>query len=101
MREYIQPGFAKAQTQREVDKLTAVLQALKNCHRTMNTIRGGGEEAFLAQEDIGSAFQRIDTLRQERIRQLDLPADPSAIDIELNAEFEEDSDLVLRTELKY
>lgn len=90
MREYIQPGFIQARKQREVDKLTAILQALRNCHRSMSTI-GGGEEAFLAREEIASAFQRIDAMRQEKIHQLDLPVDPNAINIEM----EEDSGLAL------
>jgi hypothetical protein len=87
MREYIQPGFAQAKKQREVDKLTAILQALKNCHRSMSTI-GGGEEAFLAREDLLSAFQRINMLHQEKIQQLKLPTEP-------HAKLEEESSLAL------
>jgi hypothetical protein len=92
MREYIQPGFAQAQKQREVEKLTAVLQALKNCHGALGTIQGG-EELFLAQEDLASLFLRIDAIRMEKMSRLDSPAPsyPASIDIEL----EEESGLAL------
>jgi hypothetical protein len=74
MRNHIQLGFPQAKKQREVDKLTAILQALKNCHRSMSTL-GGAEEAFQAREDLVSAFQRINRLRQEKIQQLELPTE--------------------------
>jgi hypothetical protein len=57
MREYIQPGFAKSQKQREMEKLTAVLQALKNCHGALGTIQGG-EELFQAKEDLADLFRK-------------------------------------------
>ena len=96
MREYIQPGFAQSQKQREVDKLTAILQALKNCHASLGSIQGG-EELFEAKEDLASLFLRIDTIRLEKMKHLESNAQSGSgtIDIELDAEFEQDSDLAL------
>jgi hypothetical protein len=70
MREYIRPGFGQEQKQREVAKLDAILQALRNCHRSLSTI-GGEEDAFLARQDIESAFQRVNTLRKYKAQQLE------------------------------
>ncbi len=93
MREYIQPGFAQAQKQKEVEKLTAVLQALKNCHSALSTIKGG-EELFEAKEDIASLFLRIDSIRMEKMNHLDSqPSSPGVIDI--NVDLQEESDLAL------
>jgi hypothetical protein len=96
MREYIQPGFAQSQKQREVDKLTAILQALKNCHGSLGSIQGG-EELFQAKEDLASLFLRIDTIRLEKMKRLEAKAKygSGTIDIELDAEFDEDSNLAL------
>jgi hypothetical protein len=89
MREYIQPGFAHAQKQREVEKLTAVLQALKNCHGALGTIQGG-EELFQAKEDIADLFLRLDAIRMEKINRLGAQTSsfPGAIDVELDEETE-------------
>lgn len=89
MREYIQPGFAQSQKQREVEKLTAVLQALKNCHGALGTIQGG-EELFQAKEDIADLFLRLDAIRMEKMNYLDSPASSlgNAIDIALDDEDE-------------
>lgn len=89
MREYIQPGFAHSQKQREVEKLTAVLQALKNCHGALGTVQGG-EELFQAKEDIADLFLRLDAIRMEKMNRLDAPSpsSPTAIDIELEDENE-------------
>ena len=96
MREYIQPGFTHSQKQREVDKLTAILQALKNCHGSLGTIQGG-EEIFQAKEDLASLFLRIDTIRLEKMKHLETKAHSGSgvIDIELDAKFDEDSNLAL------
>jgi len=63
MREYIRKGFKKEQLARETKKLTAVLQALRNCHRSLGTINGG-EEKTLAIHAIAYAFEQVNTLRQ-------------------------------------
>lgn len=96
MREYIQPGFAQSQKQREVEKLTAVLQALKNCHGALGTIQGG-EELFQAKEDIADLFLRLEAIRMEKMNRLKSNAQSGsgAIDIELDTEFEQNSDLAL------
>lgn len=87
MREYIQPGFAQSQKQREVEKLTAVLQALKNCHGALGAIQGG-EELFQAKEDIADLFLRLDAIRMEKMNRLDTPSKSTthAIDVELDDE---------------
>ena len=91
MRDYIQPGFAQKQKNREVDKLTAILQALKNCHASLGTIQGG-EEIFEAKEDIADLFLRLDAIRREKMNHLDSQIS-SAQDIDI--EVEEDSGLAL------
>jgi len=93
MHGYIQPGFAQSQKQREVDKLTAILQALKNCHNSLGTIKGG-EEIFEAKEDLADLFLRIDAIRMEKMKHLKSNA-PNSQTVTLDAEFEEDSDLAL------
>jgi hypothetical protein len=92
MQEYIQPGFAQKQKNREVDKLTAILQALKNCHGSLGTIQGG-EELFQAKEDIADLFLRLDAIRRDKMNRSDsqLSSAQDVIDIEL----EEDSGLAL------
>jgi hypothetical protein len=93
MHGYIQPGFAQSQKQREVDKLTAILQALKNCHSSLGTIKGG-EEIFEAKEDLADLFLRIDAIRLEKMKHLEYNVSNSHT-VTLDAEFEEDSDLAL------
>jgi hypothetical protein len=93
MHGYIQPGFAQSQKQREVDKLTAILQALKNCHSSLGTIKGG-EEIFEAKEDLADLFLRIDAIRMEKMKQIEGNANTNRT-VTLDAEFEEDSDLAL------
>jgi hypothetical protein len=92
MQEYIQPGFAQKQKSREVDKLTAILQALKNCHGSLGTIQGG-EDLFQAKEDIADLFLRLDAIRRDKMNRLDsqISSAQDVIDIEL----EEDSGLAL------
>ncbi len=85
MREYIQPGFAQQQKQREVDKLDAIRQALNNCHRSLSTI-GGGEEAFLARQDIASAYQQVATLRKEKARHLEAAPAMTITTVDVDAE---------------
>jgi len=58
MREYIRKGFKKEQLARETTKLTAILQALRNCHRSLGTINGG-EEKTLAIHAIAYAFEQV------------------------------------------
>jgi cold shock CspA family protein len=93
MHGYIQPGFAHSQKQREVDKLTAILQALKNCHNSLGTIKGG-EEIFEAKEDLADLFLRIDAIRMEKMKRLESNANSSNA-VTLDTEFIEDSDLAL------
>jgi len=93
MHGYIQPGFSQSQKQREVDKLTAILQALKNCHSSLGTIKGG-EEIFEAKEDLADLFLRIDAIRMEKMKHLESSTSNSHT-VTLDAEFEEDSDLAL------
>ena len=93
MHGYIQPGFAQSQKQREVDKLTAILQALKNCHSSLGTVKGG-EEIFEAKEDLADLFLRIDAIRLEKMKHLESNT-ASNQTVTLDAEFEEDSDLAL------
>ncbi len=83
MREYIQPGFAQQQKQREVDKLDAILQALNNCHRSLSTI---GEAAFLARQDIASAYQQVATLRKEKARHLEATPAMTIASVDVDAE---------------
>ncbi len=63
MREYIRKGFGKEQLNRETKKLTAILQALRNCHKSLQTIHGG-EEKTLASHAIAYAFEQVNQLRQ-------------------------------------
>ena len=69
MREYLPAGFTQARKQQEVDKLAAMLQALRNCHRSLATI-DGGEAAFLAGQDLESAYRQLAGLHQDKLRQL-------------------------------
>lgn len=62
MREYIRKNFRKEQQNRENKKITAILQALRNCHRSLGTIQGG-EEVTLARHAIAYAFKQVNTLR--------------------------------------
>ena len=70
MREYIRPNSSQEQKQREVAKLDALLQALRNCHRSLSSM-GGEEDAFLARQDVESAFQRVNTLKKYKAQQLE------------------------------
>ena len=84
MREYFRPGFTQERQTRELAKLEAILQALNNCNRALGTIEGG-EEAFLAREDLLSAYQRVTGLHQEKARSLNqspLPPMSEVVDIE-------------------
>ena len=92
MREYIQPGFAHSQKQREVEKLTAILQAIKNCHNSLGAIQGG-EEVFEAKEDLADLFLRIDAIRLEKIKRLESGSISSPVT--LDADFDQDSHLAL------
>jgi hypothetical protein len=93
MQGYIQPGFAQSQKKREVDKLTAILQALKNCHSSLGTIKGG-EEIFEAKEDLADLFLRIDAIRMEKVKHLkSTTSDNHTVTLDTN--FDEDSDLAL------
>jgi|GEM_PF-3366490 len=85
MREYIQPGFKQQQRQRDVDKLDAILQALKNCHRTLSTV-GGNEDAFLARQDIESAFQHVTRLRKDAARHLEATPALTMTTVDVEAE---------------
>ena len=93
MQGYIQPGFTQSQKQREVDKLTAILQALKNCHSSLGTIKGG-EEIFETKEDLADLFLRIDAIRMEKVKCLESNTTSNQT-VTLDAEFEEDSHLAL------
>lgn len=81
MREYIQPGFAQQQKQREVDKLDAILKALNNCHRSLSTV-GGDEAAFMARQDIASAHQHVTRLRQEKAKHLEPMSSLSIVNVD-------------------
>lgn len=70
MQEYIRPKFGQEQKQREIAKLDSILQSLRNCHRTLSSM-GGEEDAFLARQDVESAFQRVNTLRKYKSQQLE------------------------------
>lgn len=63
MREYKQRGFTKAQIKRETKKLTAILKALRDAHRSLGTVNGG-EEKTLALHAMVFAYQQVNTLRQ-------------------------------------
>ena len=87
MREYIRKGFKKEQLARETKKLTAILQALRNCHRSLGTINGG-EEKTLAIHAIAFAFEQVNQLRQMKGKTAAraLPA-TETIEVELKADF--------------
>jgi hypothetical protein len=92
MREYLRPGFTQERQTRELAKLEAILQALNNCNRALGTIEGG-EEAFLAREDLLSAYQRVTRLHQEKARNLNqnaLPPVVGVVDIECEDAWEGD-----------
>lgn len=63
MREYIRRGFSKEQLNRECKKLTALLQALRQCHRSLSTVNGG-EEKTLALNAIAYAYEQVNIMRQ-------------------------------------
>ena len=91
MREYIRKGFQKEQLGRETKKLTAILQALRNCHKSLGTINGE-EEKTLAIHAIAYAFEQVDLLRQLKGKNaarglpatetLDVQTFPDSIDVE-------------------
>lgn len=62
MREYIRVGFAQEQKERELARLDAILQALRNCHKSLGTINGG-EEKTMAIQDIAAAHHNVTTMR--------------------------------------
>lgn len=91
MREYIRKGFKKEQLSKETKKLTAILQALRNCHKSLSTINGG-EEKTLAIHAIAYAFEQVDLLRQMKgkntarslpaTKTIDVQTFPDTIDVE-------------------
>ena len=81
MRDYARPDFAQKQNQREVDKLNAILQALKNCHKAMGTINGG-EDAFLALQSIQEASHHVSKIRYFKSNALQPVSSQSIIDVD-------------------
>ena len=81
MRDYARPDFAHKQSHREVEKLNAILQALKNCHQAMGTINGG-EDGFLALQSIQEAYHHVSKIRDFKSNALPPTANQSAIDVE-------------------
>lgn len=63
MREYRQRGFTNTLRKRESKKLTAILKALREAHRSLGTVNGG-EEKTLALHAMAFAYQQVNTLRQ-------------------------------------
>lgn len=86
MREYIRPGFAQEQQEQELQKLNAILQALRNSHKALATIHGGEERDF-ARQSIADAFEQITALKLQKEKSLSnsLPAYPT-VDVSVEAD---------------